>query len=62
MPAKPMFRSLPVYSIGLAILKITNHIKFFVEKMKILFQQKGYVSKGLNAKILVNKVPLSFSA
>jgi hypothetical protein len=61
MRAKPLFLKLPVYSIGLTMLGIMKNVKVFSEKMKILFHQKGYVSTGLNAKITVNRVPISFS-
>jgi hypothetical protein len=61
MPIKPLFLKLPAYSIGLTMAGIIKNVKVFAEKMKIMFEQKGYVSKGLNAKISVNKVPISFT-
>ncbi len=32
----------------------------FIEVMKIMFQQKGYVSSGLNANVTLKKVKIEF--
>lgn len=59
---KPLYTKDMTCSILHNILNITKNTRTFTEKVKIIFMQKGYISKGLAAKVVVNKVPLSFSA
>ncbi len=40
---------------------IVKNTATFVEKLKVIFEQKGYVAVGIKATVLVNKKKLAFS-
>ncbi len=43
------------------LTNIIGNTMGFIDKVKIIFQQKGFVASGLKATVEVNKVPLVFS-
>lgn len=43
------------------LLSFVKNTTLFVDKVKILFEVKGFVASGLKATVMVNKVPLCFS-
>jgi hypothetical protein len=59
---KPLYQFDRLGSLVNNLLQFVKNTTTFVDKVKIIFEQKGFVATGLKATIMVNKVPLSFSA
>jgi hypothetical protein len=58
---KPLYQMDRLGSIVTNLIKFLKNTSVFIDKVKIIFEQKGFVASGLKATIKVNKVPLSFS-
>jgi hypothetical protein len=59
---KPLYQFNRFGSLVTNLLQFVKNTTTFVDKVKIIFEQKGFIASGLKATIQVNKVPLSFSA
>ena len=58
---KALFTRHPNYGIGLTMLNIVQNIKTFSDKIKIIFEVKGYVAKSnIVANVSLKKVDLVF--
>ena len=60
--SKPLFFKSPLTDVLTNFQVFTENVSVFIDKVKVIFEQKGYVASGLKAKVMVNKKPLSFSA
>lgn len=59
---KALYVKNPLQDVLTNFLIFTQNVSVFIDKTKSVWQQKGYVASGLKAVVMVNKVPLSFSA
>ena len=59
---KPLYQFDRLGSVVNNLVQFVKNTITFVDKVKIVFEQKGFIASGLKATISVNKVPLSFSA
>jgi hypothetical protein len=59
---KSLFVKNPLQDVLTNFTIFTQNISVFIDKTKSVWQQRGYVASGLKARVMVNKVPLSFSA
>lgn len=59
---KQLFVKNPLSDVLTNFVLFTQNISVFIDKTKSVWQQRGYVAAGLKASVVVNKVPLSFSA
>ena len=57
---KNMYASSQVGDALTGLLGFTRNTLKFIEIVKTMFQQKGYVSSGLNANITLKKVKITF--
>jgi hypothetical protein len=58
---KALFTRQPNYGIGLTMINIIKNIKTFSDKVKIIFEVKGYVAKSnIVANVALKKVDLLF--
>ena len=58
---KALFTRQPNYGIGITMLNIVKNIKTFSDKVKVIFEVKGYVAKtDIIANISLKKVDLVF--
>lgn len=58
---KPLYKFDRLGSLVTNLIQYAKNTSLFIDKVKIIFDQKGFVAAGLKATIKVNKVPLSFS-
>jgi len=58
---KALFTKQPNYGISLTMINIIKNIKTFSDKVKIIFEVKGYVAKSnIVANVALKKVDLLF--
>jgi len=58
---KSLFTKQPTYGIGTTLINIVKNIKVFSDKVKIIFEVKGYVAKSnIVANVALKKVDLLF--
>ena len=58
---KTLFTKQPTYAIGITMLNIVKNIKTFSDKIKVIFEQKGYVAKSnIVANVALKPTPLVF--
>ena len=58
---KSLFTKQPNYGLGITMLNIVKNIKIFSDKVKVIFEVKGYVAKtDIVANVSLKKVDLVF--
>jgi hypothetical protein len=61
--SKPLFDPSPQYTVKIfqGLSKLAINTRTFLEQVKIIFNQKGFVASGLTAEIRVALNPVNFT-
>jgi hypothetical protein len=59
---KPLFNAFDDVKVELFrnLTTFVDHTRVFLETVKVIFQQKGFISKGLRANIRIAPKPIRF--
>jgi hypothetical protein len=59
---KPLFNMYDdvKFDVFKSIATFVGHTRIFLETVKVIFQQKGFVSKGISANIRIAPKPIHF--